>query len=278
MRWAGPAVALAGLFLAAPADAQMTRVSTLPPIATVLEGEAIVGLGVSQSIRQRFPLSGLEGDLLVLGRLTAAYALADRAVVRLDWDALRVLNIDGTSPSAVTLDEGVDDGRTSDAGDARIELMYAPLTLASRIALGGWVAMELANTNETRGIGTNTNNAYLGAVVSAPVNRLSLTGRIGVGILESPLNNFSQDDVIVYAVDAIVQASDGLRLLGSIEGASNPRRTVSLGLEDTSLATLGVEAGSGAWRLDAFVSRGFATRSPDWLAGVGFSWRPQAGY
>ena len=250
----------------------MTRLSTLPPIANVRAGDAIVGLGVSQSIDQQFPLSGLDGDLLVLGRLSAAYALADRAVLRLDWDAFRVLSIDGTSPPGVTLDDGVDDGTTSDAGDVRLELMFAPLTVGPGIALGGWLAVELPNSDEAKGIGPNTTNTYLGAVISVPADRLSLSGRLGLGILESPLNSFSQDDVIVYAVDAIVQAGGGLRLLGSIEGMSNPRRTVSLGLEDTSLATVGVEAGSGAWRLDAFVSRGLATRSPDWLAGVGLSW------
>lgn len=210
----------------------------------------------------------------MLGRVTAAYALADRAVLRLDWDALRILRIDGMGAPAVDLDDGVADGTTSDVGDARIELMFAPLTLGSGLALGGWVAMELPNSDETQGIGLNTNNIFFGAVASALIDRLSLTGRLGVGILESPLNNFSQDDVIVYAVDGVLEAGQGLRLIGSIEGTSNPRRTVSLGLEDTSTATAGIEVGSGAWVLDAFVSRGLVARSPDWIAGAGLSWRP----
>ena len=166
------------------------------------------------------------------------------------------------------------DGKTSDTGDARIELMFAPLSVGARVALGGWVAMELPNSDEMKGIGHNTTNTYLGVVASAPISRLTLAGRLGVGILESPLDSFSQDDVIVYALHAVVSAGEGLRLLGSVEGTSNPRRTPSLGLEDTSLATVGAEIGSGAWRLDGFVSWGFATRSPDWLAGIGLSWRP----
>lgn len=250
----------------------------LPPIASVHAGDAIVGLGFSRSSDKRFPLSGLDGDLLVLGRVTAAYALADRAVIRVDWDALQVLNVENAGPSAVPLEGSVDDGRTSDAGDVRFELMFAPLTLWSSVAVGGWVAMELPNSNEALGIGTNTINTYFGAVVSAPVDRLSLTGRVGVGILESPLNRFRQDDVLVYAVDAIVRVSDGLRLLGSVEGTWNPRRTVSLGLEDTGLATVGAELGSGPWRVDGFAGMGFADRSADWVAGIGFSWRPRTGY
>ena len=277
--WLSPrlgAAAASVLLLATPCSAQLTRLSTIPPVADIRQGDALVGIGVSHAMEQEFPLSGLEGDLLVLGRLTAAYAIADRAVLKLDWEAARLLWTDGAGPSAVSLRDDVADGHTSDTGDVRFELTYAPFTLGSDVSFGGWVAVELPNSDQTRGIGSNTTNTLIGAVISTSRERVTLTGRIGLGILESPLSSFTQDDVIVYGFDALVQAADGLRLVFSVDGWTNPRRTVSLGLEDRGVVKAGVELGSGRWRLDAGLERGFARRSPDWQAAAGVSWVTRA--
>lgn len=264
------------LLLATPCSAQLTRLSTIPPVVNIRQGDALVGIGFSYAIDQEFPLSGLEGEVLGLGRLTAAYAIADRAILKLDWESVRILWIDRARPSAISLRDGVADGHTSDVGDVRLELTYAPFTLGSHVSFGGWLAVELPNSDETRGIGTNTTNTLIGAVVSTTHDRATVTGRIGLGILESPLSSFTQDDVIVYGIDAVVRAADGLRLVFAVDGWTNPRRTVSLGLEDRGVVKAGVELGSGRWRLDAGLDRGFARRSPDWQAAVGLSWVTRA--
>ncbi len=265
------------LLLATPCTAQLTRLSTIPPVVEIRQGDALVGIGFSHALNQNFPLSGLEGNLLVAGRLTAAYAIADHAMLKLDWEAARILWIDSVGPSAVFLRDDVADGHTWDTGDARIELTYAPFNIGSNVSFGGWIAVELPNSDETRGIGSNTTNTLIGAVLSADHDRVTLTGKFGLGILESPLVSFRQDDVIVYGIDALVRAADGLRLVFSVDGRINFRQTVSLGLEDRGVVKAGVELGRGRWRLDAGLDRGFARLSPDWRAAIGVSWVTRAG-
>jgi hypothetical protein len=244
----------------------------VPPIASVREGDFLLGVGVSFGTEQTFPLSGFQGDLLSAGQLTAAYAITDRAVLQAEWGGIRLLRIRQSGPSAVQLDDRTADGRTWDAADVRIALTWTPFALGDGLALGGWVAVELPNSEQGKGIGSNTTNALLGAVLSGQSDRLTVTGRLGLGILESPLRPFSQDDVVAYGLDALITATDRLRLVASIAGRTNPRQSVSLGLEDTGAIRAGAEFRIDRWRFDAGVGRGFAHRSPRWQADIGLSW------
>ncbi|TFG65475.1 MAG: hypothetical protein E4H28_04110 [Gemmatimonadales bacterium] len=265
------AVAASLMLLAVPVSAQTSRLSTVPPVADIRQGDALVGLGLSYGLEQSFPLSGLRGDLLVLGRMSASYALADHALLELDMETVRVLWIDEAGPASVPPTDAEVGGSTAGFGDLRLGLTFAPFTLGSDISFGGWFAVELPNSDQRSGIGTNTTNILLGPVVSIPGDRLTVTSRLGVGILESPLVSFTQDDVFVYSLDALIRAGDGLRFVLSVDGRTNPRRTVSLGLEDVGLVRAGMELGRGHWRLDAGIARGYAQRSPNWRASVGLS-------
>jgi len=241
-------------------------------MADVRQGDFLLGTGVSLGTEQTFPLSGFQGDLLSVGTIAAGYAIADRAVLQAGWAGIRLLRIGKAGPTAVQLDDGTADGRTWDAGDVSIALTWTPLTLGDDMALGGWVAVELPNSEQSKGIGTNTTNALIGAVLSGRTDRLTLTGRLGLGILESPLRPFSQDDVVAYGLDALIRATNDLRLVASIAGRTNPRRSVSLGLEDTGVIRGGAEFRVDRWRLDAGVGHGFAQRSPRWQVDLGLSW------
>jgi hypothetical protein len=245
----------------------MSRLSTAPPISDVRQGDALFGLGITYGLMHEFPLSGLRG----VGRLTAAFALADHAVLSLDVDAVRILWIEDAGPSAIPL-IGTEDGRTSDVGDSRIALTYAPITLWSGLHVGGWLGIELPNSDESKGIGSNTTNALVGTILSLPRGRVTLTGRLGLGIIETPLRLFSQDDVLVYSLDALIEFTESVRLVVSAAGRTNPRGSVALGAEDVGVVRAGAEFGIGRWRLDAGLGWGFANRSPDWQVGGGVSW------
>jgi len=230
--------AISGLACVTPSLAQTSRLATVPAMAEVHEGDALVGFGFSYGLDQSFPLSGLRGDLLTLGRIRASYALAEHALLEFDLDALT----------------------------------YTPFTIGSDVVLGGWFAVEGPNSEEHNGIGTNTTNFLLGAVASVAGDQLTVSGRLGLGILQSPLFRFTQDDVVVYSMDAVIRAREGLRFILSVDGRVQIRRTVSLGLEDLGLVKVGVELGQDAWRLDAAIGRGFARRSPNWQFALGLSW------
>lgn len=219
----------------------------------------------------RFPLSGLEGDLLVPARATLAFGLADRVVLELRWDAWRILEIDRRTESAVPLDPGVEDGRTADVGDARFGVLFAPLDGASGAALGGRIEVKLPNTSEKKGIGPNTTDLRLSILGSLGTRRWRLTADVGVGILEAPLEAFEQNDVAAYAAELLVRPSGRVRISLGADGWASTRGRVPLGTEDRGEAGAGVELGLGPWLLDARLAAGYAGTSPDWTleAGVG---------
>jgi len=259
-----------------PSLAQTSRLAAVPSMAEIREGDALVGIGFSYGLDQTFPLSGLKGDLVTLGRLRASYALADHALLEFDLETVQVLRVEEVGRARVPPENADVGSATADVGDIRFGLTYAPFTIGSEVAFGGWFAFETPSSDEQKGIGTNTTNVSLGAIASVAGDRLTVSGRLGVGILQSPLIRFKQDDVVVYGIDAMIRARQGLRFSFSIDGHVQTRRRPSRGLEDLGLVKVGAEFGMNAWRLDVGLGRGFAHRSPNWQVALGLSWLTRA--
>lgn len=254
------------------AAAQLRRDPALQPVPDVRRGEWLIGLGAAIGFDAAFPLSGLSGDLASLGRLTFAYGLGDGVLLEIRGDAWRVLTIDERGESRVPLDPGVEDGRTSDAGDFRIGFLFTPIGSRSGFAAGGHVEVKLPNSDETKGIGPNTTDVRVAALASWGAARWRATGSLGIGILEAPLESFEQNDVLAYAAELLLKLGSRVRLALGVDGRAATRGRVLAGTEDLGALTLGADWRHGAWTIDAGVSRGLATSSADWSVGVGLSW------
>ncbi len=257
----------AALLLATPwpAAAQLRRDPSVQPIAEARAGDLLIGLGASYGARQSFPLSGLTGDLLSLGRITFAYAPAEALVIELRGDLQNVLHISGRDSSHVDLQDGVADGTTNDFG------------VGGDSGLSGGIRVEvkLPNSNETKGIGTNTTDVRLSVLGSYGAGDLRLTGDLGIAILEAPLENFEQNDVVVYSAELLYRPRGGSWRLGlGIDGRAATRDRVLVGTEDLGEVRGIAEYGSGAWVLDLEGAVGYAGTSPDWAVRGGVSFRP----
>jgi len=301
----GAAVAaalLAALLFPRSAAAQLRRDPVVREAAGARAGELLLGLGAGWEPGSRFPLSGLRGDLLRLGTLTAAYAVADGVVLEVRGDALRVLEIDGRGPSHVPLEPGVEDGRTADAGDFRIATVARLLGGARGPSAGVDVAVKLPNSRESRGIGLNTTDFEGSVFGSWGSPRLRATAELGIGILAAPLRTFVQDDVLLYGAE-VVWSSGGvagsgawsgggsgasardrgpdragrsggsLRVSLGASGRLNTRSVVPVGLEDRGRVRAGLEWGRGSWALDGSVAAGYGPLGPDLALGLGLARR-----
>jgi len=270
---------VAALLLPRPARAQLRRDPLVREAAGARAGELLLGAGVGWETGSRFPLSGLRGDLLRLGTLTAAYAVADGVVIEVRGDAWRVLEIDGRGPSHVPLEPGVGDGTTADAGDFRISTVARLLGRARGPSAGVDVAVKLPNSRETRGIGLNTTDFEGSVFGSWGAPRLRATGEIGIGILTAPLRTFVQDDVLLYAAEVVWSPADprrggsALRLSLGASGRLNTRNVVPVGLEDRGRARAGLEWGRGGWALDGSVAAGYGPLGPDLALALGLARR-----
>jgi hypothetical protein len=235
------------------------------PYAPAADGALLLGLGGGRASGADFPLSGLEGDLARIGVLTAAWGFAPGAVAYAQGDLLRVLEVEARGPSPVPLDADVDDGTTRDAGDVRVGTVFRVAGRPRGLSGGLHLRMTLPSSDERKGIGTNTTDVAGSVFGSWGRGPLRVTGDLGVAILEAPTETFVQNDVVVYAAEALVRPGDGpWRLSLSARGRASTRGRVPLGTEDTGRLRARAEVEVGAWRLDGGVTAGYAGTSPDW--------------
>src|SRR5262249_3123168 len=87
---------------------------------------------------QRFPLSGLRGDLTKLADTRLSFGLAPNVEFQIEWTIQSILSIKSRGPSAIPLKPGVNDASTNDVGDARLWMKMKILN-ESRAA-GAWLS------------------------------------------------------------------------------------------------------------------------------------------
>jgi hypothetical protein len=268
------ALALLLLGVAAPAGAQMRRDPAVPNASAARAGEFLLGAGLGWDGDRSFPLSGLRGDLLRVGTLTVAYAVADGVLLEVRGDAWHVLRIHGRGPSHVPLAPGVADGTTTDAGDFRIATVARLVGGATGPSAGVDVAVKLPNSQQSRGIGLNTTDFEGSAFGSWGGERVRVTGEVGIGILTAPLRTFIQDDVLLYGAELLwdPDGAGGLpRLAIGVRGRANTRHVVPVGLEDEGTASVGLDWERGGWLVDGSVLAGYTADSPDFGVRVGIA-------
>ncbi|MDX1392942.1 MAG: hypothetical protein R3195_01070 [Gemmatimonadota bacterium] len=253
-------------------EAQFRRDAPIQHLSGVEGGDLLVGAGFGVVTGAVFPASGLSGNLTSVPEVSLLYGLGTRAAIGLTGAAFQRLKIGERSTSRVVLDPGVDDGVTTDAGDFVVTASFAPLGSSSGFSAGGLVEVRLPNSDETRGIGTNTTDVTLGVIGAWSATRWRGAAMVGIAIEETPLNPVDQNDLVAYAVDLLVNASERLRMSFGVSGAANTRGTAPAGTESHGMARAGVEWLVGSWRFDASLGRGIVDTSTGWRLAAGFAW------
>jgi hypothetical protein len=231
--------------------------------------------GVEFLQNQEFPLSGFRGDLTRLGDTRLSFGLAANVEFQIEWTVRNFLSIDSRGPAAIPLDLGANFKDTNDVGDARL-WMKIKLRNESRVApsLGFRFGVELPNSNQARGIGTNTTNFYGMVTAGKHVlnNKLNLFGNLGLGILTSPLSATTQNDVLLYGLAGIYTLNDRVNLVGEVNGFHSTRTRAPLGTEDFSEARLGAQIRALGLRWNAAGVFGVSKRAPKTGFSLGFTY------
>lgn len=223
----------------------------------------------------KFPLSGLRGDLTKLADTRLSFGLAPNVEFQMEWTVQNFLSIDGRGPSAIPLRLGANSGDTNDVGDVTL-WMKMKLRNETRLApaLGFRFGVQLANSNQARGIGTNTTNFY--GVITAGKRfaneKLNVFGNIGLGILEAPIANFTQNDVVMYGLASIYTVSDRVNIVGEVNGFHSTRNRAPLGTEDFSEARLGAQVRALGLRWNAAGIFGLSNRAPRTGLAIGITY------
>lgn len=212
---------------------------------------------------QDFSLSGLTGDLTRIGDVGLRIGVSPNVEVQIDGTLQQFLSIDGTfRPSLVPLDLGSRPVDTHDFADVTIATKIKITNEGGRLpAFGIRFGFEMPNTNESRGIGTNTTNVFAQVLAGKTFGRTRLFANIGVAILQAPSRKFAQNDVLLYGAAFRTAINDRVRIVGEINGRYSAREPPP-GTEDRSEARLGLQIDAVGLRWDAAGAFGLTRWSP----------------
>jgi hypothetical protein len=256
------------------ADAQQRPLLT-EDVDIIKPGVIRIETGVEFLQNQHFPLSGLKGDLTRLGDTRMSFGLAPNVEFQIEWTVRNFLSIDSRGPSAIPLTLGANLKDTNDVGDAKL-WMKIKLRNESRLtpSVGFRFGVELPNSKQARGIGTNTTNFY-GMVTAGKHffdDQLNVFGNLGLGILTAPLSSTSQNDVLIYGLAGIYTLNDRVNLVGEVNGYYSSRKNPPLGTESLGEARLGAQIKALGLRWNAAGVFGISERAPKTGFSLGFTY------
>jgi hypothetical protein len=263
-------------WLAAPARAQQRPLLT-EDVDIIKPGVIRIESGIELLQNQTFPLSGLRGDVTKLADTRLSFGMAPNVEFQIEWTAQSFLSIDRRGPSAVPLKLGANDSDTNDVGDVTLWMKMKLRNESRRApAFGFKFGIQLPNTDQSRGIGTNTTN-FFGMITAGKRvlgDRLNLFGNIGLGILEAPTDEFTQNDVLLYGLAGIYTLSDRVNLVGEVNGYHSTRNRAPLGTEDFSEARFGAQIRALGLRWNAAGILGLSDRAPrtGLTLGITYDW------
>ena len=236
-------------------------VDIIPP------GSARIEAGIEFLQDAKFPLSGLRGDLTRVGVVGINIGLSPNVEFQIDGVLQNFLSINSATPNPVIQRNFSRPDSTNDTGDFRLSTKIKLRNETRRApSLGFRFGVELPNSNETRGIGSNQTNAY-GTILFGKKfgreDRVNLFGNLGLGIFTAPTQAFTQNDMLLYGFAGIVRVNKQINVAGEINGRANTRNgRAPLGTEPLSEARLGLQVKASGLRFDFAGIAGLTDFSP----------------
>ena len=210
-------------------------------VEIVKPGSIRFELGLDFLQDKNFPLSGLNGDLTRVGIIALTFGLAPNVEVETGGVLQNYLSINRQyQPSAVPLHLSQATNSTHDIGDFYLATKIKLFRETKRApAFGFRFGTELPTSNQARGIGVNQTNFFATAIASKHFGRLHVYGNLGLGILAAPVDQFTQNDVLLYGLAATYQINDMWTVVGEVNGRHSTRNQTPLGTESDGAARIG---------------------------------------
>ncbi len=239
------AVAVFVLLMAVPAISQQRPLRT-DDASLLATGRTRIEFGFEFLQGQKYPLSGLEGDLTRIGVAGVHVGVGEYAEFQVSGVIHDFLSVSRRSPPVIPPDFG--GNSTSDFGDL---VLATKLKLAAeqgmRPAMAFKFAVQLPNAGNESGLGTDTTKFFASLLLAKQLGRARLLANAGLAILPSPVEAGSQADLVTYGLAAVVPLHPRINLAGEINGRGGAER---LGNESQSQARLGLQLHAAGLRWD----------------------------
>ena len=230
--------------------------------------ELSAGVDFLQNVK--FPLSGLKGDLTRVGDIRIRNGFASNVELQIEGVVQNFLAINSqTLPSPIPLN--VTGNSTTDFDDITMSAKVLLLRETKNIpAIGIKFGFQLPNTDQARGIGTNQINVFSKVIVqkkfgrrAAGAPRANIYGNIGLGIMNAPLANFTQNDVVLYGLAGIFGITDRINVVSEVNGRFSSRSgTAPLGTESVGQFRVGTQIRASGLRFYTAAIFGLTKYSP----------------
>jgi hypothetical protein len=236
-------------------------------------GRVRADFGIEFLQRQRYSLSGLQGDLTRLGVASIHVGVGEYAEFEISGVAQDVLAVsDRTEPVIPSTFSG---NTTRDFGDL---ILGAKLKLAGeqgcRPAMAFKFAVELPNAKHDSGLGTDQTEFYSSLLFKKHLGRSQIIADLGFAILGSPILQGRQTDPLTYGIAAVVPVHRSVNLVGEINGRQGPPHRV--GNENKSQARAGIQFWTRGIRWDLAGVAGLTHFDPKSGIVVGVTYEFQA--
>ena len=210
-------------------------------VETVKAGSARIEFGFDFQQDRDFTLSGLNADLTRLGVVMIRMGLGPNIEFENGGVIQNFISINRQfQPSQVPLNLSQGTNSSHDWGDFFLATKFRLRPETRRIpAIGFRFAVELPNSNQSRGIGINQMNFFATAIAGKHFGRFNVFGNVGLGILTAPMDRFTQNDVLIYGLAGTYLLNDRVTLVGEVQGRHNTRKVVPIGTESDGAARFG---------------------------------------
>jgi hypothetical protein len=241
---------LALAFVAAAQDRPLRTADTETVPAGTLRAQ--IGFDFLQDVE--FPLSGLRGDETSAGVVDLRLGISKIAEVEVQGAIQNFLDVKSRGTSFVPNLQLTGPSSTHDTGDfslaTKVRLLKAE---GKRPGLAFKFGFIMPNSNQARGIGTNTTNVFAMLALQEQIRKLTVFGDLGLEILQAPNVLFSQNDVLLYGGAFSYPLHRRVNLVGEVNGLYSARsiNDALIGTQSTGQARLGlqIQAGGLTWDL-----------------------------
>jgi hypothetical protein len=241
------------------------------PIGT---GKVLVGVGFDHGTDVLFPASGLAGSLTRVPVIGLTFGISPIAEIELTGGPYQRLDITHRYFAPLAGEVTATGGSTHSVVDVSIGAKVRLLReTAARPAVAFLFSTSLPNAKHPSGLGLNTTNFFTGFAVAKTLSGVRVAGNIGLGILPSPVDGQSQNDVLTYGLSLTRRVGRQVELVGELAGRSSTRSgEPPPGTGSRRSVLIGGRYFRGAMRLDGGMTFGMTELDATFGVTAGVSW------
>jgi hypothetical protein len=212
-----------------------------------------------------FPLSGLRGDETSVGVVDLRMGVGKIVEVEVEGAIQNFLDVKSRGTSFVPNLSLTGVNSTHDTGDFTLATKIRLLrNEGKRPGIAFKFGFIMPNSNQARGIGTNTTNVFALVALEEQIRKLSVFGNLGLEILQAPNALFTQNDVLMYGGAFRYPIVRNVNLVGEVNGLYADRHinNALIGTQSTGQARLGLQITAGGFTWDLAGVRGLNKYDP----------------